>query len=341
MSIALRLHCFMTVVASISLLGACGGGGSNRGTPAATAGNTANVDEPDSGVAGASNTGGNSSTGGATAMAGSSGAGTGGTPVTTTDVDLLLEEVSTACEADCVAIHATECAPTNVNQPTCELQCVVQTNTLGEFCLSEYAALVNCRAGGGYACVSDFPVAEANCPSEQSAFSMCTIDLGCKRYCATARDAGCGGASLDTCIEECLAGRDDFPMNCNYRYDGLRQCQGTTPSECADGSLTTSAQCSYQVVSLAECISDESMDLCAGWCYAADTLGCPITDCTTACPAMMMMDATCGMEFADMVDCGMFFSDVACMEDQLVGTSICDTETTAYLTCLNPPPPPP
>ncbi len=341
MSTTLCVHRFMTVVATISLLGGCGGGGSNRGTPVASAGATANVDEPDSGAAGgANNAGGNSSTGGTTAAGGSSGGGNGGTPATTTDVDLLLEEVSTACEADCVAIHATECAPTNVNQPTCELQCVVQTNTLGEFCLSEYAALVNCRAGGGYACVNDFPVAEANCPSEQSALSTCTIDLGCKRYCATARDAGCGGASLDACIDECLAGRADFPERCSYGYDGLRQCQGTTAAECVDGALTTAQQCSYQVVSLAECISDETQDLCSGWCYAAEELGCPLANCATECPARMT-EMTCGMQFSEMVDCGMFFSDVACMDDQLVGTSVCDTETTAYLTCLNPPPPPP
>jgi hypothetical protein len=40
-----------------------------------------------------------------------------------------------------------------------------------------------------------------------------------------------------------------------------------------------------------------------------------------------------------MVDCGMFFGDVACMDDQLVGSSVCDSETMAYQTCLTGPPP--
>jgi hypothetical protein len=329
------------VFTALALLGGCGGGGKGGGTAAANAGTPANsMSDPDSGAGGSS-----SSAGGSSATAGSAsgdaGESTGGTPgMLTMDVDALLEEVSLACEADCDAILATECPPANVNRPTCELQCVVQTNTLGEFCLSEYAALVNCRAAGGYACVNDFAVAESNCPSEQSAFSMCTVDLGCKRYCAAARDGGCGGDSLDGCIEACLAGRDDFPMNCNYRYDALRLCQGTTNAECVDGELTTAQPCSYQVVSLAECISDETMDLCSGWCYAAEELGCPLADCATQCPAQMM-DETCGVQFTDMVDCGMFFSDVGCMEEQLVGTSICDTETSAYLMCLNPPPPMP
>jgi hypothetical protein len=332
----------VSVLLWAALLAGCsgggkGGGGNSAGSSSANAGAMNSADDPDGGPA----AGGNNTAGSGNGSQGGNGdGGAGGTATTEpTDVDLLLEDVSLACEADCVAIHATECAPTNVNQPTCELQCVVQTNTLGEFCLPEYAAVVNCRAAGGYACVNDFPTPEANCPSEQAALTACSVDLGCKRYCATARDEGCGGESLDACIEQCIAGRDDFPMNCSYRYDALRQCQGTTPATCVDAQLTTSEQCSYQVVSLAECISDETMDLCAGWCYASETLGCPIADCATACPAMMMMDATCGVEFSDMVDCGMFFSDVGCVDNQLVGTSVCDTEATAYQTCLAGPPP--
>lgn len=335
------------MLAAMGVLSACGGRDRN---PVAMGGtmsmNPGGGDEPDAaadpGGGGTSSNGGspNGGTANAGAANGGSTSSTGGNG-TAPNIDALLDQVSAACEADCVAIQATECPPANVNRPTCELQCVVQTNTLGEFCLGEYAALVDCRAAGGYACVNDFPVAEANCPSEQQAFSMCTVDLGCKRYCAAMRDEGCSAEPLDTCIAQCLAGRDDYPMGCSYRYDALRQCQGTTPGECVDGELTSTEVCSYSVVSLAECLSDEAQDLCTGWCYAAEELGCPLENCATECPAMMMMDATCGMQFADMVDCGMFFGDVGCVDMTLMGTSICDSEAMAYTMCLNPPPPTP
>jgi len=334
----------VALAGAATLLCGCSGGSNNSaGAGGATAGGSpGSMDDPDAATGSIAGSGGSSA--GATSDAGSSSGGTpaaeGGIDLPPGNVDQLLEVVSLACEADCVAIHATECPPANVNRPTCELQCVVQTNYLGEFCLPEYAALVNCRASGGYACVNDFPTPESNCPTEQAAFSACTVDLGCKRYCATARDEGCGGASLDTCIEECIAGRDDFPMGCSYYYDAVRQCQGTTPGTCVDGSLGGAEQCSYSVVSLAECIADETQDLCSGWCYAAETLGCPLAMCETECPAMLV-EPTCGTQFSDMVDCGMLFSDVGCVDAMLVGTSICESETMTYQTCLNPPPPPP
>lgn len=324
---------------------ACSSGGSNTGT--AAGGNSSSNTDADSGTP--SGTGGSGTVGSGSGNAGASGSpaggsgnvagasNAGGSSSTAPDIDALLEEVELACETDCVAIQDSGCPPANINRPTCELQCVVQTNYLGEFCLSEYANLISCRGAGGYACVNDNPVAESNCPSEQSTFSMCTVDLGCKRYCAAARDNGCGGDSLAGCIDDCIAGRDDYPMGCRYAYDGLRQCQGQSPEGCVDGALQAAQQCDYSVVSLAECIADDSEDLCAGWCFAAEQLGCPLSDCTTNCAAMML-DETCGTQFTDMVDCGMFFGDVGCVDEQLLGTSICDTEASAYLACQSPTP---
>jgi hypothetical protein len=207
------------------------------------------------------------------------------------------------------------------------------TNQLGEFCLGEYANLVNCRAEGGYECVNDNPTQLSTCASQQQDYYACTVDLGCKRYCARARDEGCGGPSLDLCIEECIGGRADYPENCSYYYDGWRSCQAYADSECVEGELSTPAQCDYQVSNLAACISDESMDLCTGWCWAAKTLGCD-NGCDTACPTEMA-DPDCGQLYTDAVDCGLFFEDLACGESQLEAVSICESDWAAYITCKN------
>jgi hypothetical protein len=111
----------------------------------------------------------------------------------------------------------------------------------------------------------------------------------------------------------------------------------TGGAECVDGELKTPMACASTVMRVAECIFDDSTepepDMCEAWCWAANELGCGGADCATEC-ANRSTDATCGMAWIEVLDCGLFFGDAACADGFLAGTSICDSYMTTYTTCV-------
>lgn len=303
------------------------GAGASGGTSDGSGGTNAGATGGTSGDAG---TGGTSSGG----KGGSSGGGTGGSVSGNTDE--LLDLIETHCEADCDAQYALDCAPQNSNALVCETSCVAATAQVGDFCLVEYAALVECKAAGGYSCVTEYPYPNSTCASQQLAFSECTRDIGCKRYCAKSVEEACTDASLDDCIAACLEEEAALPDDCEHYFDGIPYCQATmTGTTCVDGRLSTPEACAYSVMSVAECLTDESSDLCEGFCWAADRLNCGGEDCAADCAAKSA-DETCGAAYVDMLDCAMFFGDAACVDGTFMANGICDSEAQTYATCLQP-----
>jgi hypothetical protein len=318
---------------------ACGGGdGGGGGEGDDDSGNAGDAGESGTSGTSGSDTGGNESggsggdNGGTTSKGGSGGkGGTSGTGTGATGP--ALDRIEDACGVDCDAQFALECAPASQNTLTCKYQCAAQTGQLGDFCLTEYAEVVECRGAGGYACVMDRPYQNSTCAVEQLALSMCIQDLGCKRACDKSVDEGCTSMSLDECIDACIAKGDAVPMDCSYYTDSIEMCKVTSSATCVDGELSAPEACNRSV-SLAECIADETMDDCEGWCWAADELGCGGDDCMTEC-ANRLADATCGMAWQEVMYCGLLHDEAVCVDGFLAASgSICDTEQPAYTMCV-------
>jgi hypothetical protein len=147
--------------------------GGTSGSGGSATGGTESGGSESGGSSGSSTTGGK---GGTSGKGGSGGSATGATGPA-------LDRIEEACEADCAAQYELECAPANSNVLTCKANCAAQTGQLGDFCLGEYADLVECKGAGGYECVTTYPYPRSTCASEQLAFQMCAQDLGCKRSC--------------------------------------------------------------------------------------------------------------------------------------------------------------
>jgi hypothetical protein len=312
-----------------------GGGDSGKGGASGDAGSagtsTAGTDPggtggADAGTGGSKATGGGKATGGTTGKGGTAGTATGATGPA-------LDRIEAACDVDCDAQYATECAPVNGNTLTCKTQCAAITGQLGDFCLIEYAEVVECRGQGGYDCVNNNPYQRSTCAAQQQAFQMCTMDIGCKRSCKKSVDESCTSMSLDQCIEACIAKGDELPTDCSYYWDTISSCKVQAGTTCVDGELTTPNSCAYAVMEVADCVSDDKMDMCEGWCWAANTLGCAPADCVADCQAKST-DTMCGTQWDDLLDCALFFGDAECIDGELMGNGICDSEVTAYSTCI-------
>jgi hypothetical protein len=306
-------------------LGACDGDGNES----ASGGDTAMDDDGGDGASsGDPGDGGDDGDAGDGTDAGGDASGDDGGP----GGDASLEEVEAACEADCQAQFATECAPANQNELTCELQCASITVQLGDFCLDEYTAWVGCRADGGYDCVMGYPYPRSTCAGEQQAFTACSADLGCKRYCQDAVSAGCGGDSFEGCLDVCLADKAAAAGYCGIYLDSWRLCEAQFGITCADDGPISAPECVYGLGSYADCVADELDDPCAGYCLVADEIACG-SDCAADCAARVT-DPTCGQSFASLVDCELRHGDFTCSGEVLLGTGICDYETSNYQTCL-------
>lgn len=333
---------------------AAGGSGAAGGSKAAGGSSGSKATGGDAGTdsaGGATDTGGSTSSGGSSGKGGSSSAaggsgakggtagssGSSGTAGVSGNTSDLLDAIGEACKSDCDAQFASDCAPSNSNTLTCQLTCAAQTTQLGDFCLGEYRDYVACRAEGGYDCITSgsttYPYPRSTCALEQQAFTMCTQHIGCKRYCQQVAELGCNDTPLDTCIDTCIDQDSTLTTSCSYRMETIAYCQATQNAQCDGEQLAVPASCASQVLSVAECISDDSSDLCDGWCWAADHLGCGSKDCATTC-ADQKAPAMCGSEWDSLLDCVLFFDEAACEGDRLVGNSICESEQTAYDNCM-------
>jgi hypothetical protein len=296
------------------------------------------------GTSGSDASGGTSgTTGGSSAKGGTSGSsagkggtstGKGGTSGTagTATADLL-DGIGDACETDCDAQYALDCAPANGNTLTCQLSCAAQTTQLGDFCLAEYRDYVACRAEGGYDCVSSNPYPRSTCAVQQLAFSECTRHIGCKRYCQRVADLGCNDAPFDECEAACESADESLPADCYYSTETIAYCQVSASAMCEDDHLAVPASCASSVITVAECFSDSTDELCDGWCWASDRLGCGSEDCKADCTAKKS-PAECGSQWDSLLDCVLFFDDGECKDGALAGNGICDSEQSAYEACI-------
>jgi hypothetical protein len=275
-------------------------------------------------------TGKNGTDGAATGSGGTGGTLKGGSGGGSTAT--LLDAISTVCKADCDKQFALECAPKNTNTLTCQLSCAASTSQLGDFCLVEYHDYIACRGNGGYDCLQGSPYPRATCAIQQLAFSSCTQHIGCKRYCQKMLDLGCNVTPIDTCVATCTGEDTSLPSRCSYSTETIAYCQATTSTECAGSTLNMPTSCSSTVLGVAECFSDDSNDLCAGWCWAANRLGCGGTNCASDCAAKKA-DSTCGSKWNDLLDCAIFFGDAACDGGSLVGNGICSSDMSSYQKC--------
>ena len=294
-----------------------------RAARAARAALRRRVEASTGGSSGSTATGGK---GGTSGKGGSAGTATGATGPA-------LDRIEAACEVDCDAQYALDCVPANTNTLTCKTQCAAQTGQLGDFCLTEYAELVECKGEGGYDCVTTYPYPRSTCAAQQQAFQMCAANLGCKRSCKKSVDDGCTSMALDECIDACIAKGQDLPTRCAFTWDSIAFCKVTSNASCVDGELTTPEACTTSVMYVAECIADESMDLCDAWCWAANTLGCGGTDCAADC-ATKGADPTCGDEWNEVLDCAFLFNDAACTGDTFMANGSCASDVTTYENCV-------
>jgi hypothetical protein len=244
-----------------------------------------------------------------------------------------LDAIGEACKSDCDKQLALPCAPAGVNSLTCQLSCAATTSQLDGFCLAEYRDYVACRADGGYDCVQNTPYPRSTCAVQQLAFSKCTEHLGCKRYCKKILDLGCNSTPLDTCVATCSSTQEvSLPSTCVRTTETIATCQASYSTSCANGGLNMPDTCASTVIMVAECYSDASNNLCDGWCWAANRLGCGGTDCAADCAAKKA-DATCGSLWSSLLDCVLFFDDGICSGGTLIGNGICDSDTAAYKKC--------
>jgi hypothetical protein len=358
-----RAPSLLVSILALAMAVGCGGGDDGAAAPASGAGTSGagqGGTAPGSGGtqsdAGASDTGGTRASGGTSGSGGSSGKGSGGSTTsgsgggaakgggagTTgsggTATSALLDAIGDACKVDCDAQFALDCAPQNANTLTCQLSCAASTAELGDFCLAEYRDWVVCRGNGGYDCLQNNPYPRATCAVEQQAFSLCTQHIGCKRFCEKTLDLGCNDTAFDDCLSSCTSEKLPLPdtssssNSCAYTLENIALCQATSSTKCAGDALEMPAACATSVLSVAECIDENSTDHCVGWCWAADRLGCGGTDCANDC-ATKTADATCGSKWNALLDCVLFFGDAECDADGLVGNGICDSEMSDYKTC--------
>ncbi len=305
---------------------------------------TAPTDGGDGWVTGPATTGGGSADNGATGRdptgdsAADSGPDTADTGPTTAGTDDgygtggSLDEVEAACEADCDAQFATECPPAWGNVLTCKLGCAQATVQLDGFCYTEYADYVECRADGGYVCVNGYPTPEATCAGQQGAYVECTSNLGCKRHCKDAIEADCETASFDGCVTACIAEEDELPGYCAIYLDSLHLCRSQNGQVCDEMQNPDAANCIYSIENLADCIYDETDDVCAGYCSMFDNMGCG-SGCAASC-ADALAHPSCGYQFVDLVDCQTLHGDFACSDGALIGVDSCDYENMQYQNCL-------
>ncbi len=254
-----------------------------------------------------------------------------GVPPDTNDT-AALDEVEMACELDCDAQFATECPPPNSNPLVCKLNCAVVTVQTGSFCLSEYIDWVRCRGEGGYDCLNEFPTQRAACTVEQLAYSECSQNIGCELFCQSQVEDGCATQSFDACVAGCEGSSAELPERCRFYDNSYFACLGQTQTACGLPDGMEESPCTRQVNDIAECIADETEDLCQGYCYAAGVLGCA-DGCMADCQSRLA-DATCGETFSSLIDFCFLIGEFECNGGRLVGIDSCESDQMQYDACV-------
>lgn len=218
-----------------------------------------------------------------------------------------------ACTKSCEKFAEANCG-NFVEADQCDTGCSFLERELDGICVEEYTELYECSAELEYTCMNGTPYptdldAAAKCTEPSLALSECLQGVECKKFCRAAKEAGCGGASEDLCVQDCEAARpsDSF---CDFDYDNLRECQAEDMS-CSNGKPST-AGCEYEKDSLVECLGDfgDGSDPCAGYCFLALDEGCATggaAQCKSECMAVLTQDVpggeSCSYEFDNLRSC--------------------------------------
>lgn len=235
------------------------------------------------------------------------------------------DEFISACEDFCEGYLSLECSTTGVTVEQCKSACPYQEQQLGGYCVAEYTAAFECTSLGGFECVNGNAVPKNACIAENSALQQCQTTAGCERFCDNGGDACSSGDCIDTCESDKAELGD-----CSFEYDGLLTCYAQTGVEC-DGDIPSPAGCTEPILRVGDCLTNFGEDLCAGWCWAADRLGCG-EGCLADCEEKIA-DPTCGSDFASIIDCGLFFDAAGCSGSELVATD-CEFEVDNYESCI-------
>jgi hypothetical protein len=234
-------------------------------------------------------------------------------------------EFIAACEDFCEGYLSLECNMTGTSVEQCQSACPYQERQLAGYCVAEYTATFKCANEGGFECVNGNPVPNAACIAESTALNECLTTAGCERFCDNGGDA----CSSGDCIQTCEADKAELE-SCSFQYDSLLTCYAESGVEC-DGGVPSPAGCTEEILQVGDCLSDFGQAACTGWCWAAERLGCG-DGCLADCEEKIA-DPTCGSDYAQIIDCGLFFDAAGCSGDELVATD-CQFEVDNYESCL-------
>lgn len=248
-----------------------------------------------------------------------------------------------ACEDYCSAALAQPCGENQLTVEQCQSQCGFLPTQLKGICETENAAAFECLAEAGFTCtgydtdgdeVEDTftPVANATCLEEQQAYATCETTAGCKRFCITAEDAGCG----EGCLERCESKRAEVEAasaTCGIYYSSYVSCGSSAGITCDGGTPRPNDFCIDSAFNVGDCVNPDATDDCPAYCFGAEEIGC-MPGCDAEC-ASRLADATCGQAWASLLDCVTFFGDATCENDVVMPTAdgICSSEREAYLAC--------
>jgi hypothetical protein len=241
-------------------------------------------------------------------------------------------ELEAACGEDCKAKQAAGCTMNIGSLDQCLAQCLI-IDEQSPYCLKELTARYACLADGGYACASDYPQPKATCITETQAYTQCMQKAPCRGYCA--RAAGECAPSGDACITACEAEQSSFEdAICGVYYSQLLTCWGRDLT-CENGKPVAQS-CEPAFAQVADCVGRRS-DECAGFCWAAEELGCGSADCASECK-LRLENTSCGSYYRNVLDCafGSYSLKMSCESGKPTVSAECDTALQQYTNCMQP-----
>lgn len=234
-----------------------------------------------------------------------------------------------ACEKYCAAQAVPMCAK-GLPADSCKSQCAAAPVALGDVCVPELTAALECVSTLEFTCTMDVPTPKATgCFAEAQTLNTCQQNAPCEGYCKAAAAAGCAGGSESACLDSCKAEIEKQSF-CGHDLQDIRTCEGKQSLSCVSGKPHT-ALCVADKRSYADCLSFD--DRCAAYCYLADDAGCgggTMGECIMACQTDLGAPS-CSFDADQYVRC-VVEKGVTCAGGKATVPE-CTTEKQAYDTC--------
>ena len=244
------------------------------------------------------------------------------------DAEDALEEFEQACEDYCEGVKAADCEDEIIPVDNCGAACAVFAEQVGT-CTQEFADAYGCAAEGGFECVNGRAFPKSACYGELTAQLECMQAAPCKDFCREATEGGCAGGSEEACVSKCEADLASYEetSSCDYRYEDVLECFGEGGLVC-NGDQPGAGSCGYEVLDMGDCLANDNV--CEGFCFAADLMGCG-AGCAADCETKQA--ATCASEHRNLLECHLRDSQAMCTAGSLVGGN-CDYDQEQYDDCL-------